>query len=162
MQISSNIRNEILYAYRSGASIHAIASSFGYNEKQVETVIFPNGKEPKTLPVVIHRKKSEKSVEKDVDIVALQATIQSPDSQKEKWSNAGKKAWITRQQNKLREQQKMLPPAASDQPIALQVSHLITMHQEDKEQALKLIAEAMEYIKIGLEGIQTALQLLNK
>ncbi len=168
MQISSNIRNEMLFAFRNGASIKSIAATFGYTEKQIETVIYPNGKEAKQLPVVIHRKKPEPIPrERDVNpAVILQEVdhrknLQEVDQHK-KWSDAGKKAWITRQQNKLRDEQKFLPPAASDQPIALQVSHLITMHQEDKEKAMKLIAEALEYIQVGLKSIEQAIDILNK
>jgi hypothetical protein len=158
MQMNSAIKNEILFAHRRGASMDAIAKSFGYTAKEIERVVFPNGKESKQLPVVIHRKRPDRPQEIDID----PATLQKPVDQKEKWSNAGKKAWITRQQNKLKEQQRILPPAAVDQPIALEVSHLLTIHQKDKEEAMKLIGEALEYIKVGLDSINKAVELLNK
>lgn len=157
MKISSNLQNDILAAHRAGAKVERIAITFGFPQSEIEKIIYPHGKQPRALPVVIHRKRPDQpKQEKEVEV--------NVDEQKKKWSDAGRKAWITRMQNKLKQQpDRELPPPAQDQPIAiLTTQHLVTITQEDRETAIQQLTEAVEYLQVGLDNVKKALELLKK
>lgn len=162
--INAKIKNEIKESYRAGASIPEIAKSFGYKEREIDKVIFPNGKQSKELALVIHRTRPKHTIIKEEKILqdGSEGASEQPREGKskikdEKWIAAGKKAWETRKR-RLAEASAQSPPPL-DQPV---VQYLSTMPQEDKEEALRLIEEALEYIQVGLTNIQKALELLKR
>jgi hypothetical protein len=154
-------KNIILRNHREGVQIEDIAKSLGYSISAVEKVIFPNGRERKELPPnIIARQKVKKVVKEWKAGQKQQGEIVT---KQKKWADAGRKSWETRrlkalrQQEPIQETEEILPEKEKIEEIA---TTLVTMKEHRRDEAVELLKEALEYIQVGFEGIQKAIELL--
>lgn len=173
--IPSDIQNKMRDSFRAGASVSKIAAAFGYPEAMVEKVLFPHGKAGITSIVISRPHRKKKPWDEGVtinqlrnefntkEVRSLPPKIDKDETKKKKWSEAGKKSWVTRMKKLAEQQGKALPPPAADQPIAIiSENDLVTMTQQDRDEMKKLATEALEYFEVGMANMKKIIELLNK